>query len=129
MAHDVFVSYSSKDKPVADAVCAMLEGRGTRCWIAPRDILPGRDWGEAIVEAIQHSQVMVLVFSKSANASQQVKREVERAVNRGVIIVPFRIEEVQPSKNLEYFLGTPHWLDALTRPLERHLEYLSLIHI
>ena len=125
MDHDVFVSYSSKDKPVADAVCAMLEGRGTRCWIAPRDILPGRDWGEAIVEAIQHSQVMVLVFSKSANASQQVKREVERAVNRGVIIVPFRIEEVQPSKNLEYFLGTPHWLDALTRPLERHLEYLA----
>lgn len=125
MAHDVFVSYSSKDKPVADAVCATLEQRGTRCWIAPRDILPGRDWGEAIVDAIGAARVMVLVFSKSANASPQVKREVERAVNKGVIIVPFRIEEVQPSKNLEYFLGTPHWLDALTRPLEQHLEYLA----
>ena len=26
MAHDVFISYSSKDKPVTDAVCAGLEG-------------------------------------------------------------------------------------------------------
>src|SRR5713101_8280389 len=48
MAHDVFISYSSKDKPVADAVCAGLEGRGIRCWAAPRDILPGSDWGAAI---------------------------------------------------------------------------------
>jgi hypothetical protein len=38
MAHDVFISYSSKDKPVADAVCAGPEGRGIRCWVAPRDI-------------------------------------------------------------------------------------------
>lgn len=41
--HDVFISYASSDKPVADAVCAALEQRGIRCWIAPRDILPGLD--------------------------------------------------------------------------------------
>jgi hypothetical protein len=41
MPHDVFVSYSSDDKPTADAVCATLENKGIRCWIAPRDILPG----------------------------------------------------------------------------------------
>jgi hypothetical protein len=50
MAHDVFLSYAAQDKPTADAVCARLEQQGIRCWIAPRDILPGRDWRTSIVE-------------------------------------------------------------------------------
>ncbi|HEY7269908.1 MAG TPA: toll/interleukin-1 receptor domain-containing protein, partial [Dehalococcoidia bacterium] len=125
MAHDVFLSYSSKDKTVADAACATLESHAIRCWIAPRDIVPGSDWGGAIVDAIQGARLMVLIFSSNANESQQIKREVERAVAKGIPIIPFRIEDVLPSRNLEYFLSTPHWLDALSPPLERHLEYLS----
>jgi TIR domain len=125
MAHDVFISYSSKDKPTADAVCATLEANAIRCWIAPRDVLPGMEWGAAIVDAIHHSQVMVMVFSSRANDSKHIKREVERAVNRGVVIIPFRIEEVVPSASLEYFIGNVHWLDALTTPLEQHLQALA----
>jgi len=116
MAHDVFVSYSTKDKPTADAICAALEANGIRCWIAPRDILPGSDWGEAIIDAIHACRAMVLVFSGSSNASSQIKREIERAVNVGIPVLPFRIEDVLPSKTLEYFISTQHWLDALTPP-------------
>ncbi|HLG11343.1 MAG TPA: toll/interleukin-1 receptor domain-containing protein, partial [Dehalococcoidia bacterium] len=74
IAHDVFVSYASDDKPTADAVCASLEARGIRAWIAPRDILPGSDWSEAIIDAIENARVMVLVFSARANASRQIIR-------------------------------------------------------
>lgn len=125
MAHDVFISYCSEDKPIADAVCATLEASGTRCWIAPRDILPGVDWGEAIIDAIQESKAMLLVFSSKANASQQIKREVERAVNRGIPLIPVRLDDAAPSKSLEYFISTPHWLDALTPPLESHLQRVA----
>src|SRR5512134_1829124 len=125
MPHDVFVSYSAEDKPTADAVCATLENKGIRCWIAPRDILPGVDWGGAIVDAINASRVMVLVYSAKANASPQIKREVERAVNRGLSVIPFRIEDVPMSKTLEYFMSMPHWLDALTPPLQQHLDRLA----
>lgn len=125
MAFDVFISYSSKDKPAADAACAVLESRGLRCWIAPRDILPGADWSQSIIDAINECQVMVLIFSRNANASPQVKREVERTVNRGRPIIPFRIEEVLPAKALEYFLSTPHWLDAFVPPMDQHLERLA----
>jgi hypothetical protein len=125
MAHDVFISHSSKDKVYADAVCARLESEGIRCWIAPRDILPGMAWGEAIVEAIETSRLMVLLFSSNANSSPQIEREVGRALNKQVTIVPLRIESVMPGKSLEYFLGTPHWLDAVTPPFERHLEYIA----
>lgn len=125
MPHDVFVSYSSDDKPTADAACATLENRGIRCWIAPRDVLPGMDWGAAIIDAISSCRIMVLVYSAKANDSQQIKREVERAVNRGVAVIPFRIEDVPMSKTLEYFISTPHWLDALTQPLQQHLDRLA----
>jgi len=124
MAHDVFISYSNKDKTTADAICAALEVNGIRCWIAPRDILPGSDWGEAIIDAIHACRAMLLIFSSNSNTSPQIKREVERAVNAGIPVVPVRIEDVLPSKTLEYFISTQHWLDALTPPMEQHLQYL-----
>jgi hypothetical protein len=125
MAHDVFISYSKKDKTVADAACSHLEAAGIRCWIAPRDVLPGMGWGAAIVDSIQAARVMVLVFSAEANKSPQILREVERAVNAGTVVVPFRIEDVLPSGDLEYFISAHHWLDAMTPPLKKHLGRLT----
>lgn len=124
MAHDVFVSHASRDKPVADAACAALEQAGIRCWVAPRDIVPGTDWGSAIIQGIRGSRLMVLVFSSHANASPHISREVERAMHLGIPVVPFRIDESVPEGSLEYHLGLVHWLDALTPPLEQHLGRL-----
>src|SRR6202167_3531576 len=126
VSFDVFISYASKDKIVADAVCARLEAAGIRCWIAPRDIVPGTSYGEAIIDAIHGARVMVLVFSSSANASGHIPKEVERAVSNGVAILPFRIEDVAPGKSLDYFIGSVHWLDAMTPPMEHHLDNLAV---
>jgi hypothetical protein len=125
MALDTFISYSSKDKTAADAACAVLERAGIRCWIAPRDIRPGQEYGHSIIEAIDQCRVMVLIFSANANDSRQIHREIERAVSKGVPIIPLRIEEVVPTKSMEYFLGAIHWLDALTPPFEKHLQQLA----
>jgi hypothetical protein len=122
---DVFISHASKDKTIANAVCARLEAAGIRCWIAPRDIVAGTPYGEAIIDAIQAAKVMVLVFSSSANASVQIPKEIERAVSNGVAILPFRIEDVAPGKSLDYFIGSVHWLDAMTPPMEQHLDNLA----
>jgi hypothetical protein len=125
MAHDVFISYSSADKAYAEAVCAGLEGRGLRCWIAPRDILPGLEWGAAIIDAITESRAMVLIFSKNTSESVQVSREIERAVAKRVAVINFRVEEAPLNKTLEYFLSTAHWYDASTRPIEPHVGRLA----
>lgn len=127
MAHDVFISHSQKDKTVADAVCSALEDGQHRCWMAPRDVLPGADWGSAIVDAIKSARVMVLIFSAESNDSDQVRREVQTAASHGVAILPFRIEDVKPSTSLEYFLGAQHWLDAMTPPMEDHLKRLRQV--
>jgi len=125
MGHDVFISYSSKDKTTGDAVCATLESEGIRCWIAPRDVTPSMEWSECIIDAIQECRIMVLVFTTSSNESPQIHREIERAVNHGVAVLPFRTEDILPDKALEYFIGDVHWLDALTVPLEAHLKNLA----
>ena len=125
VAHDVFISYSSKDKAAADAACNVLERNGVRVWMAPRDILPGVGWAESLIGAINNARVMVLVYSSNANHSPQIEREVERAINKGLPVVPFRVEDVAPSATLEYFISETHWLDAFTPPLEHHLERLA----
>jgi hypothetical protein len=85
----------------------------------------GQGWAPSIVAAIGSAQIMVLVFSRHANQSSQVKREVERAANSGKVILPLRIDDVLPEEALEYYLSTPHWVDAITPPLEAHLEKLA----
>ncbi len=124
MAHDVFISYASDNKAIGDAVCAALERQHIRCWIAPRDVLPGHNFAQMIIEAIHSARVFVLVFSAASNASVQVQREVDRAVSCALPILPLRVEDVVPSDWLEYYLAGQHWLDALTLPLERHLARL-----
>ena len=123
--HDVFLSYSSRDKTWADAACAVLERHRVRCWIAPRDITPGDEWGAAIIKGLNGSRMMVLILSGHANASEQVRREVERAISRGMAVLPVRIEDVRPEGAMEFALGNRHWLDAFTPPMERQLELLA----
>jgi hypothetical protein len=133
-AFDVFISYPHQDKASADAACATLEAAKIRCWIAPRDITPGVEWAEAIVGAIGLCRVMVLIFSSSANKSKQIRREVQQAFDKGLPVVPMRMENVQPTETLGYYMGPVHWLDAMTPPLEQHLQRLTesvqaLLHV
>jgi len=123
--HDVFISYSSKDKKWADAACAVLEKHRIRCWVAPRDITPGTEWGAAIISGMDASKIMVLIFSAHANESAQVRREVERAISKGLVVLPFRVENINPAGAMEYALSNTHWLDGFTKPVERQFDLLA----
>jgi hypothetical protein len=124
MARDVFISYSQPDHACAFELVARLESEGINCWIAPRDIAPSADWAAEIMDAISSVRVMILVFSANSNLSPQVRREVERAVHKQLSVLPFRIENVSPSKSLEFFLSAQHWMDAFPPPREPHYARL-----
>jgi formylglycine-generating enzyme required for sulfatase activity len=125
MGHDVFVSHSSKDKLFADALVAHLERSGIRCWVAPRDMMAGENWAGSILKAIANSKLMVLVFSTHTNSSNHIRREVERAVHHGIPVAPVRIADAHPTDDLEYFLSSSHWIDAVTLPMEEHFAKLA----
>jgi uncharacterized RDD family membrane protein YckC len=127
MVHDIFISYAKDDSAVADTICANLEQDGIRCWIAPRNISPGEKYATAIIHAIENAKIVVVVFSRNSDQSAHVRTEVERAFNQGKIIIPFRIENIEPSDELQYFIGSRQWLDAFAGPYEEYARQLAQI--
>lgn len=108
----VFISYSSAERELADGVCAGLEERGLRCWIAPRDIPPGRAYAEAIVEAIETADAFVLLLTASANESEHVFRELELATASARRVVPVLVGGVRPSRRIRFYVASTQWLVA-----------------
>ena len=121
---DVFISYSSLNKNVADTVVSNFEQHGIRCWYAPRDIMPGQEWVTAIHEAINSCKLFVLIYTDSSNESKQVANEVALAFNSGKTLIPFRLSDTEMSTELEYYLTRVHWLDAVNPPLIQSIENL-----
>ena len=108
----VFVSYSSQDVAVADAIVTELERHGLSCWIAPRNVTPGEFYADSIVRALTAARVFVLLLTEHSANSQHVLREIERASSKRHAIVALRIGSVGLPPAFEYFLSASHWLDA-----------------
>lgn len=126
MAKDVFISHSTSDKSAADAVVKRLEAAGATCWIAPRDIPPGAEWVTSIMKGIGAARIMVLIYSKSANESGYIQREVSRAVAKKTYLIPLRLDKTPPTEELEFLISTYQWLDAFPPPLDSYLD--GLVH-
>lgn len=110
----IFISHSSKDAAGAKEVCGLLESNGHGCFLAPRDIRAGREYAQEIIEGIDRADVLVLLLSENANQSPHVLREIERAVSRGIPIVVYKMEEVNLTKSMEYFLMMHQWTSGET---------------
>lgn len=114
--YDVFISYSSLDQKVAEGVCGYLESHGCRCFVAYRDIPRGKVWARAIADAIDHSRIMVVVFSEHFNNSEQTDREIELAAENKMPILTFRIAESEFTGAKKYYLKNLNWIDAFPNP-------------
>jgi WD40 repeat protein len=122
MPKDVFISHSSKDSDTAQKICALLEKSGISCWIAPRDVRPGGNYDEEIIDGIETSDSVVMLLSENSNVSHHVKRELEIAINSGKTIFPIRIQNVMPGKSLKYYLAGKQWVEAWQPPMEEKIE-------
>jgi hypothetical protein len=124
MVHDVFVSYSTKDKGITDSIVAALEQNQIRCWYAPRDIRPSEDWGNAISNAIEECNIFLIIFSGNSNHSRRVLDELNVAIAQEITILPFRIEKLEPDGAMRLHLSSRHWLDAYDPSWQSHLKKL-----
>jgi TolB-like protein/Flp pilus assembly protein TadD len=123
--YSAFISYASEDRDAAFEACDRLEEAGLRCWIAPRDVRTGQDYGAEIIHGIEGSNAFVLVLSHHSNNSKFVKAEVERAYSKGKTVFPVRIEDVAPEVHLELFVSSSHWTDVFQGRLDDHFEVLA----
>ena len=117
----VFLSHSTADRKIVDAIREALQRNGIPCWIAPENIMQGEPWPQAISRGINTCKVMLCVLSGTANQSEDVEREISLACSKRKVVIPMRIEDVKPSEKLEYFLGNVQWFDAIDPPIDRHL--------
>lgn len=106
MSYDVFISYGSHDRKVADHLCQYLETDcGLSCWIAPRNILSGNYAGE-ITRALKSSSCVLVVCSQESSRSEHVKNEVTLAFNQQKLILPYCLDESPFDDDLEYYLAS-----------------------
>ena len=112
MSRLIFISHSSRDSDTAKVILSFLESKNQSCWIAPRDIPPGADWAESIIDGIDSSEGMILILSEHSNKSPQVRRELERAVSKGITIYPLVMEKLELSKWMQYYISAHQWHDA-----------------
>ena len=119
---DIFICYSNEDAQAAEEVCAGLEKKGLRCWIAPRDIPQGKSWTKALAEGVKECRVAILVFSKDSNRSQTVDDEVALAFDNDLKILPVRLKDVTPNPALARLTEKVQWVDASQGRLREQLD-------
>jgi hypothetical protein len=67
---------------------------------------------------------MVMIFSSDSNNSDQVYRELFIAANNKVVIIPFKIEDVELNPRIGFLLAGTHWLDAISPPMQEQINIL-----
>jgi hypothetical protein len=110
MGQHFFISYSSTDTKRVEQICALLTEVKATYWLAKEHIRPGDEHSRAIPKAIRNSRVVLVAFSKAADRSRHISRELTLADDYGKKIVPVRLEAYEP-KNLKYFLKTAQWVE------------------
>jgi formylglycine-generating enzyme required for sulfatase activity len=120
----LFVSHVSEDRAVALEIVSELERRGVPCWIAPRNVEPGKPFDDEISDALDRCRAMLLIFSEHCNESEYIRREITVAGESHKIIIPFRIEDVLPRRGLRVRLSDLHWIDGFASR-ERAVDELA----
>jgi hypothetical protein len=125
--HDVFICYSSKDEDNARRVLAHTEEHGFTCWISSRDVHPGRNYQESIVRAIEHTGLILFLFSENSNNTGEVKKELSLGSSFGKPVIPLRLSQIRPNGALQYELATCQWIDACDRFEEALVQVVTAV--
>ena len=111
MTEYVFISYASADQETANRLVAQIEKRAIPCWIASRNIRPGQDYQNAIVHALEGAGVVLCLFSRAANESADIPKELALASKFKKNIIPARINDIVPTGSFAYQMTTAQFID------------------
>ncbi len=109
---DIFISFSSKDKELADKLVNDLESCGYTCWISHRNAQVGIEYASSIVKAIRQCKVTLLLLTKNSNVSRHVLNEINCCINANKPIITYKISNFNICDALEYYIGNIHWITA-----------------
>jgi len=120
----VFLSFSSKDKMKADRAYSRLKEEGFDVWYSNSSIEAGQNYAKDIVSAIQSSQCLVFLYSKSSEASLHVQKELDLALRYKKPIFPLRLESIEPQDAMEYLLSGHQYVDLFENGKENFEKFI-----
>lgn len=91
---DVFVSYRSDDRQKVGVLVEALRAEGLDVWW-DQDIPANAVWAEAIAAALAQAKAVVVCWSQSSVASENVREEARRARARGLLVQAY-VEDCEP---------------------------------
>lgn len=105
-----FISHHSSQVETARRLKRLLAARGIDGWLAPDDIAAGTAFDQSIVDQIDRSDAIVLLFCQQSDQSRHVKREVMLGEDGNKVILPVRLEDAR-AQGLAYWLKDYQWID------------------
>ena len=117
MSKDIFVSYTTPDRRIADDVVSFFETQGIDCFIAPRDVDPGLAYAANLMRAIDNARAIILIASGAINDSAHVLNEIEAIINKKKPLIPFFIEDFAMSDEFCYYLSRTQRIVAYPDPI------------
>lgn len=88
MTYSVFISYSTRDLPTANALASWINHAGAAAFIAEYAVEPGQPLATDIVSAIRNCDLFLLLWSSNARGSEWVPQEIGIAKGTGKPIMP-----------------------------------------
>ena len=76
----VFISHSSLDRELAWKLASELSDAGLDVWNPYEEIAPGDNWAMKVGEALEASDLMVILMTPAAAEADSVRREMEYAL-------------------------------------------------
>lgn len=123
MNYDVFISYSRKDTPIADKICAALELQGITYFIDRKGIGGGMEFPTVLADAIINCKIMLFLGSNNSYESKFTNNEVTFAFNKKPTgsIVPFIIDGSTLPPALEFTFSSINIRTLQEHPIETTL--------
>ena len=111
MTGEIFISYRRADEVWARFLHRQLRAEGVEAWY---DALvgPGQDWRGTTAKALEASQIFVLLFSENAAQSREVVKELAAATHEQKLVVPVRLQNIEPKGAFLYELASRNWVNA-----------------
>lgn len=101
----VFISYKSEEYDIANRVRTEMEQSGVPCWMAPESIPGGSSYAEEIPAAIQGCGAFVLILTKKSQNSKWIKRELDIAISKDKLIMPFVPRKINFNNEMSFYLN------------------------
>ena len=108
---EVFVSYSRKDVEKAKQVCGFLDAIGFTYWLDTQMINGGQSYKAMIVNAIDHSDVLLFISTENSNASDWCQMEVGYALENRKPVIPLRLDDAQFGDEIRLDLSRRDYID------------------